>query len=1131
MIRALFTFESRAEGKSLKSSQGVRMFQISSRGLGVLLLLVAATVPPAAAQKFTGDISGNVTDPSGAAIVGAAVTVHSPATGLTRTTATSGTGSFRVPNLDVDSYQVSISADGFKTSVQNAEVTSNGLVNLDISMQVGARTEEVTVSAAAPLVDLSVNENSTLDNARIETIPLDGRDFNSLIALTPGVQRAPGGGFLAININGARATSQNNLVDGLYNNDRFYGQPVIGQTGVLGVPATLIPMEALQEVNVQETPSAQFAVKGGAPVSLVLKSGTNEWHGSGLFLRHTSFADADNFFATSGVPFRDMQGTATIGGPIIKDKTFFFGYYDGQGYAAIIPRLGQVPTPSQITAAMNRITTAGLTPTAAGEDLLAFFPAATNPTSNIISVRLPVLANMTNFGIIVDQKISQHHLLTGRYVFGDSTQSSPPTQVNSTVVQPAPQFNSTLFNSVAPTRGQLVGLSEAWIFNSNQTLESRLGLTRFSQIIKTNNNINPMSLGIDTGPVPASQDLGVPYVHMSAFSSIGGGGALNYPIVTRPDQTIDWSEHFTWVRGNHTIEIGGNFQHAYTNFSHDQARVQLSIDGQNFLGDPVDELVQLLLGKVDGASRYFGNTHRHFTQNTFGVYGQDEWKVIPRLTLTLGLRYDINGAVSEKNDLASNFLPGIGLVQVGHGISNLYNIDPWNFGPRFGFGWDVFGKGKTAVRGGYSLSYDTPEIATFALPFLYFNNNAGAFLQPNLGVTQEILSTPATTTPETGACMDPTTGAPGDYVCIANGPIFGSNPGGTPPFPSFGIVRDLKTPRYHQFNLGVQQELWTNNVLSVSYSGQRGQDLIFPIDINALPLGCGVTAVPCVRPFASIAPNLSDIVQDTNHGSSQYDSLQASFRQRRWHGINTQYNFTWSKCIDNNSTDRLEEPQLNNPVDFKGQRGRCDSDVRLNFNMAGTYELPGLRSLGRFGTGWEIGTVYTAESGRPFSVLLPFDPSGQGLPFSAIRANWDGTPVHINSRNPADYVAETYTAANQPDPCGDVSPVGGLPLSPFYFACPGTVGTSRRNQVIGPGLSQLDANIVKNTKIREAVTVQFRWEVFNVLNRANFGAPSNFLIPGGIFGQVTSTPDVALGNPVLGQGAARNMDFVLKVIF
>src|SRR5204862_1567082 len=183
----------------------------------------------------------------------------------------------------------------------------------DVSMQIGSATERVEVSGEAPLVDMSVNQNNTLDSARIETVPLDGRDFNSLVALVPGVQRAPGGGFLAITVNGTRPTSANNLVDGLYNNDRFYGQPVIGQTGVLGIPATLFPMEALQELNVQETPSAEFAVKGGAPVSLVMKSGTNAWHGSALFSRHTDFADAANYFAKTSsclpnctTPFRNM---------------------------------------------------------------------------------------------------------------------------------------------------------------------------------------------------------------------------------------------------------------------------------------------------------------------------------------------------------------------------------------------------------------------------------------------------------------------------------------------------------------------------------------------------------------------------------------------------------------------------------------------------------------------------------------------------------------------------------------------------------------------------------------------------------------------------------------------------------
>ncbi|MGA2510848.1 MAG: TonB-dependent receptor [Candidatus Acidiferrales bacterium] len=1113
----------------------------SRRSLAALLVLLAIIAAPAMAQKFTGDIEGNITDSSGAAMPGATVTVRSLATSATRATTTSDIGAYRVPDLDVGAYEVTVAATGFKTQVRQVEVTSNGVAALSFTMEVGEATEKITVTAEAPLTDLSVTQSTTLENQQIENIPLDGRDYSSLVALTPGVQRAPGGGFLAININGTRATSQNNLIDGLYNNDRFYGQPVIGQTGVLGVPATLIPMEALQEVNIQETPSAQFAVKGGAPISLVLKNGTNQWHGSGLFLRHTSFADADNYFSTStgcqpgscSTPFRDMQGTATIGGPIIKDKTFFFGYYDGQGYSAIIPHLATVPTPTEITQAMNAITTAGLTPTVAGQNLLSFYPTT---ATGVLNVRIPAVVNMTNFGIVADQKIGPRNTLTGRYVFGDSTQSAPPTEINSTAIQPASQYNAALFNSVAPTRGQLVGLSETWAVSSNKSLESRLGWTRFSQIIKTNNSIDPKSLGVDTGPIPATQDLGMPYVHLAAFfSSIGGGGALNYPIVTRPDETVDWSEHFSWVRGNHSIELGGNFQHAYTNFSHDQARVQFQISADP---NPADEIEELLLGEADSASRYFGNTHRHFTQNTYGLYIQDAWKVRPRLTLTLGLRYDINGVVREENNLAANFLPSVGLVQVGHGISSLYNVDPWNFGPRVGFAWDVFGNGTTAVRGGYTLSYDTPEIATFALPFLAFENNPGAFLQPNLRVTQEILAglAPLTFVPPTagGSCLNPNTGAAGDYVCFDDataGPVFGTNPGGLPPFSAFAIQRNLKTPKYHQFNLGIQQEFWHQNVLTVSYSGQRGYNLILPIDINAFPVGCGITVIPCARPYASVAPNLSDIVEDTNLGWSRYDSLQASLRQRRWHGLNMRYNFTWGKCFDYNSSDRIAGPQLNNPLDIKGQRGLCDADVRLNFNVAGMYDFPAVPHLARFGSGWALSSVFTAESGRPFSVVDVFDPSGQGLPSFAVRADWDGTPIHINSRQPSDYVEETYTAVGQADPCG-YSNAGAWPLSPFYIPCPGTVGNSRRNQLIGPGLSQWDMALIKNTKITEGTLLQFRWEVYNVINRANFGAVTNFLIPGApIFGTITGTPDVSLGNPVLGQGASRNMDFVLKLTF
>jgi len=321
----------------------------------------------------------------------------------------------------------------------------------------------------------------------------------------------------------------------------------------------------------------------------------------------------------------------------------------------------------------------------------------------------------------------------------------------------------------------------------------------------------------------------------------------------------------------------------------------------------------------------------------------------------------------------------------------------------------------------------------------------------------------------------------------------------------------------------------------VGYSGQRGRDMLIYHDLNASPLGSAGNFSD--RPFATQFPTLNHIIQATNLGKSQYDSLQISFNQRSFHGFDTQYNLTWSKSFDNNSVNRGgagDYPQLNNPLNVRDSWGLSDNNVRLNFNVGGVYSVPTIPHLGGYlGKGWQISTIYTAISGRPFSVLVGggTDPSGQGLDGNGIRAAWDGTPVQYNTRNPDNYVVETYTAAGQPDPCGNVSASGGLPLSPFYVPCTGTVGNSRRNQLIGPGLSQLDATIIKNTKLTERLNMEFRWEVYNVLNRANFFyLPNNTLTGGNLF-QITKTPDVAAGNPVVAQGGPRNMNFAVKFMF
>ncbi len=1067
--------------------------------------LTLAFVPVAVAQRISGEITGTVVDENGAAVPGATVSATCPATGHVRSSVSGDTGSYRLSDLPVCVYKVVVTMQGFKTINREVQAAVSTTTKADFRLSIGQRSEEVTVEGVSPIVEFSDKLNSYVDQDRINEMPLNGRDFNALLSTVPGVQRAPGGGFLSINISGQRSTSNNFMIDGISNNDRYYGGIAMGETGVVGLIATVVPSDAIQEFTVQQTPGAEFGVKGGAAINVVMKSGTNEFHGSGYYFRHDDWMDAKNYFTQKAggdkPPLENQQFGGTFGGPLVKDRTFFFGYYEGQRIEVGTPYRAFVPTPGQISEARARIAAAGLTTSKAGENLLSFYP--TSPTGEL-ALSTPLVGTSNNFSLKLDHRLNDSNQLSLRGMYGRSHQS-----VYGYSIAPAAPNPPDMFNSVTDPRVWLVGATWTSTLAPNQILETRVGFNSFSQVIGIGNNIDPKSLVIDTGPLDPL-DFGVPYVdYFSSFGYIGGVGG--YPITTAPNANLDVSSSFTWIKDKHTVKIGGNFQRATTYSVRNRARTTLEFTTGT--GDPVDSIVGMLLGRADYAARSFGSTVRHLRQPSLGLFVSDDWKLSPRFTVTLGLRYDVSGAVGERDDLGANFFPDRGLVNLGKGIDKLYNTDKNNIGPRAGFAWDIGGTGKTALRGGYALSYDIGNFAAVHAPYAINGARTGAFTNPSLGVYSVSLAGDLSVQPDDPAatCANPNTGAGGDYICILPGqPIFGNSPSGVPPFNVFAVDPNLKTPYYHLFHMTFQREVFKHNVLTLSYVGSRGHDQLMVRDLNAPPVGSDWTSPQPNRPFYAKFPDYKHIVELVNDGRSWYDSMQITWRQASWHGINTQYNLTWSKCTDYNSVNRGgggQAGQFENPYNPAANKGLCDHDVPLNASVGGVYRIPDL-GAGQLGAGWEFSTIFNAFSGRPYTANVARDRSGQD--FDRTRANCvAGATVQYDTRNPDGYIA-----------------------NPKIFSVPanGTVGTCARNTIRGPGFAQWDLAFVKNTKVGQKMNVQLRIEGFNILNRANFGFMTSN-VRSGSFGTMSTTPDVDQGNPVIAQGGPRAFQWALRLQF
>src|SRR5580700_7388146 len=411
------------------------------------LILVLGGAFSLRAQRTTGEITGTVMDQSGAAVAGATISAVCPDTNQTRAVTSGSAGEYRLSDVAICVYKVSVSSQGFKTTVRNVTVTVAQETKADFRLQLGERTETITVEGASPLVEFSPGVNNEVDTKSIVDLPTEGRDFKSILALTPGVQRSPGGGFLDVSVSGQRTTTNNYMIDGMPNNDRFYGSEVVGQPGVLGIPASVLGNDSISEYTVQQLPTAENGVKGGAAINVTLKSGTNDFHGTAFYFGDYDWLNAKNYFSTSTLPYHNHNYGGTVGGPIIKDRTFFFFAFEGQRNKALEPYSVLIPTLGDVAASLADFASPTVNPNhlplnSAGLNLLKYYPCS-DGAGGIVSCT-PAAANaavatggfsqtissantdkMGSFIIKIDHKMNNKMQLSGRYMFADSVQSAP----------------------------------------------------------------------------------------------------------------------------------------------------------------------------------------------------------------------------------------------------------------------------------------------------------------------------------------------------------------------------------------------------------------------------------------------------------------------------------------------------------------------------------------------------------------------------------------------------------------------------------------------------------------------------------------------------------------------------------
>ncbi len=1137
----------------------------SLRVAALLLITVLANVSLLVAQSSQGRILGTVADQTGAVVSGATVTITNRATGVTRTVVTSGAGDYAVPALDPGTYSVSAEAAGFKKADRSSvmlDVSRDARV--DLKLQPGAASETVEVTGEQALVDTTdTTLNGVISNKAINELPLQGRDFQNLLPLNPGVQRTPGGGFHSVTSNGNRPDDNNFFIDGADDNDAYYGETVVNDAGIQGTPASILPLDAIQEFNTQEGPAADYGVKPGVVVNMALKSGTNAIHGSAYYFHRNSAFDARNYFNPSPETPSALllhQFGASIGGPIQKDKWFYFFNYEGIRDKVGNPGVTDSPVTSSLIGRVDPnvftpedysivdavsgpngcMATASCSPLSLQlKSLFLPNPGLTLKASDPAAIDFDFTNKNRGDNLVAktDYILNSHNAFSARFIYANTTQTEEDT------IPLRPEWLST----TSPTT-QVFGSSWTWTPNSKWVNEARFSYNRFNEsIFPADHTVNPVDYGLHTGITDPTL-FGFPRINPGTSDFNYMGGNSSWPLATKPSATYNVSDTVSYTSGRHAIRFGGEYRDGSVNYlraTYGRGRIDFS-DLENFFD-----------GDVRRWRLLYGNAARDVSQRSFGFFAQDDFRVTRRLTFNMGLRYDVTDPIKDSHNLLANYEPNsaTGLVQVGYGISAPYKTNYNNVSPRVGFAWDMFGTGKTIVRSAFGIIYEQPSIRTFMF------NGGGLNLNPSGLVGNGNLTTFLQVSSDTSLINWNQTG-----------PIFPNAAGAglgcsvDSQCDVFGVDPHLKTPYVMNWNFNIQQVLSPSTVLQVAYVANHGVKLYSVTDINQVnpalddgsetigrPLvtNCPVsqgglgTGGPCF-PYIGFLNYLS------NRSNSSYNSLQVTFTKRYSHGLYLLAGYTYGHAIDTATSNLAGVPPDSN--NYAAERGNGDYDIRNRFTVSLTYALPSIKSKGQMLEGWQVSTVAMLESGLPYT-LGDF---GDDISFTGElndRWNMTGSPsnIHWSPTNPIPYVdfstfgtdssgnvtgnAQCIAAAGGPGSVGAQQLLNyGCFVSGSTVITPpvdGTQGNMGRNIFRGPSFRNWDFSVAKIWKLHDRVSLQFRGEFFNILNHSNFDTPTmnTDLSSPTTVGTVVFTPDVAASNPVIGSGGSRHIQLGFKILW